>query len=250
VGKVSDGNEVNWERKVLEKLALEALAEQKRGRRWGIFFKLLGFGYLALLLVVALDLGKGDHVAEGAKFTALVDLQGVIKAKGDANAEHVISALQAAFEDKHTAGVILRINSPGRQSGAVGHHQRRDASPARKVPGDSAACGGRGRLRFGRLLRGRRRRQDLRGQGQHRRLDRRADGWLRLHRHHGQARRRAPPADRRRKQGLSRSLLAAERDTTRTMPSRCWARSTSSSSTWCARGAASASRKRRRCFPA
>jgi hypothetical protein len=25
VGKVSDGNEVNWERKVLEKLALEAL---------------------------------------------------------------------------------------------------------------------------------------------------------------------------------------------------------------------------------
>jgi protease-4 len=67
VGKVSDGNDVNWERKVLEKLALEALAEQKRGRRWGIFFKLLGFGYLALLLVVALDLGKGEHVADGAK---------------------------------------------------------------------------------------------------------------------------------------------------------------------------------------
>jgi nitrite reductase/ring-hydroxylating ferredoxin subunit len=68
VGKVSDGNDVNWERKVLEKLALEALAEQKRGRRWGIFFKLLGFGYLALLLVVALDLGKGEHVADGAKY--------------------------------------------------------------------------------------------------------------------------------------------------------------------------------------
>jgi protease-4 len=128
VGKVSDGNEANWERKVLEKLALEALAEQKRGRRWGIFFKLLGFGYLALLLVVALDLGKGDHVAEGAKFTALVDLQGVIKAKGDANAEHVISALQAAFEDKHTAGVILRINSPGGspvQSGIINDEMRR-----------------------------------------------------------------------------------------------------------------------------
>jgi protease-4 len=97
VGKVSDGNELNWERKVLEKLALEALAEQKRSRRWGIFFKLLGFGYLALLLVVALDLGKSDHVAEGTKFTALVDLQGVIKSKGDANAEHVISALAGGF---------------------------------------------------------------------------------------------------------------------------------------------------------
>ena len=69
-------NDVNWERKVLEKLALEALAEQRRGRRWGIFFKLLGFGYLAVVLVLALDLGSGDKVAEGEKFTALVNLNG------------------------------------------------------------------------------------------------------------------------------------------------------------------------------
>ena len=147
---MSDGNEANWERKVLEKLALEALAEQKRGRRWGIFFKLLGFGYLALLLVVALDLGKGDHVDEGAKFTALVDLQGVIKAKGDANAEHVTSALQAAFEDKHTAGVILRINSPGGspvQSGIINDEMRRlrgkyPAIPLHVVVEDVCASGG------------------------------------------------------------------------------------------------------------
>ena len=147
---MSDGNEANWERKVLEKLALEALAEQKRGRRWGIFFKLLGFGYLALLLVVALDLGKGDNVAEGAKFTALVDLQGVIKAKGDANAEHVTSALQAAFEDKHTAGVILRINSPGGspvQSGIINDEMRRlrgkyPAIPLHVVVEDVCASGG------------------------------------------------------------------------------------------------------------
>ena len=121
-------NDVNWERKVLEKLALEALAEQRRGRRWGIFFKLLGFGYLALVLVLALDLGSGDKVAEGEKFTALVNLNGVIKAKGDSNAEDVISSLQAAFEDKHTAGVILRINSPGGspvQSGIINDEIRR-----------------------------------------------------------------------------------------------------------------------------
>ena len=79
-------NEVNWERKVLEKLALEALAEQRRGRRWGIFFKLLGFGYLAALLFLALDLGQGDKLADGDKFTALVNLNGVIRAKGDASA--------------------------------------------------------------------------------------------------------------------------------------------------------------------
>lgn len=143
-------NDVNWERKVLEKLALEALAEQRRGRRWGIFFKLLGFGYLALVLVLALDLGSGDKVAEGEKFTALVNLNGVIKAKGDSNAEDVISSLQAAFEDKHTAGVILRINSPGGspvQSGIINDEMRRLRAkhpdiPLHVVVEDVCASGG------------------------------------------------------------------------------------------------------------
>ncbi len=141
---------MNWERKVLEKLALEALAEQRRGRRWGIFFKLLGFGYLAVILVLALGVGQGDHVAADAKFTALVDLSGVIKAKGDANAENIITGLQAAFEDKHTAGVILRINSPGGspvQSGIINDEMRRlrtkyPAIPLHVVVEDVCASGG------------------------------------------------------------------------------------------------------------
>ncbi len=134
---MSDSNEQQWERKVLEKLAMEALAEQRRGRRWGIFFKLLGFTYLVVVLGVALDWGQGDKVAEGAKFTALVSLDGVIKAKGDANAEHVISALQAAFEDKHTAGVILRINSPGGspvQSGIINDEMLRLRAKYPEIP--------------------------------------------------------------------------------------------------------------------
>ena len=128
---------MQWERKVLEKLALEALAEQRRGRRWGIFFKLLGFGYLAVILGLALDWGAADKLADGAKFTALVNLNGVIKAKGDANAEHIISGLQAAFEDKHTAGVILRINSPGGspvQSGIINDEMRRLRAAHPEIP--------------------------------------------------------------------------------------------------------------------
>lgn len=147
---MSDSNETQWERKVLEKLALEALAEQRRGRRWGIFFKLLGFGYLALVLGLLVDWGQADKLADGAKFTALVNLNGVIKAKGDANAEHVISGLQAAFEDKHTAGVILRINSPGGspvQSGIINDEIRRlraahPAIPLHVVVEDVCASGG------------------------------------------------------------------------------------------------------------
>jgi protease-4 len=143
-------NDVQWERKVLEKLAMEALAEQRRGRRWGIFFKVLGFAYLAVILSLVVDWGQADKVADGAKFTALVNLNGVIKAKGDANAEHVVSGLQAAFEDKHTAGVILRINSPGGspvQSGIINDEMTRlraayPAIPLHVVVEDVCASGG------------------------------------------------------------------------------------------------------------
>ncbi len=134
---MADGNEVNWERRVLENLAQEVVAEQRRKRRWGIFFKLLGFGYLAVVLGLAMDWGQSDRIADGAKFTALVNLNGVIKAKGDANAEHVIGALQAAFEDKHTAGVILRINSPGGspvQSGIINDEIRRLRAKHPNIP--------------------------------------------------------------------------------------------------------------------
>jgi protease-4 len=40
-------------------------------------------------------------------------LNGTITATGDASAEKIVASLQAAFKDKNTQGVILRINSPG-----------------------------------------------------------------------------------------------------------------------------------------
>ena len=105
--------EKNWERETLEKLAFSTLKEQTKRRRWGIFFKLLTFAYLTFLIFTVFEWsGNGDLIAEG-KHTALVDLDGVIDAKGDASADKIISALQSAFKDKDTKGVILRINSPG-----------------------------------------------------------------------------------------------------------------------------------------
>ena len=104
----------NWERKVLEKVALAAVDEQRRARRWGIFFKLLGFAYLGAILLMAAEIeGWGGEGKHGGRHTALVEMQGVIQAKGDANADDILAALQAAFDDKGTAGVVLRINSPG-----------------------------------------------------------------------------------------------------------------------------------------
>lgn len=60
-------------------------------------------------------MGDGRQVVgkHGDKHTALVELKGVIAPDADASADNIVSALRAAFEDKKTAGVILRINSPG-----------------------------------------------------------------------------------------------------------------------------------------
>lgn len=106
----------HWERDVLEKIATEGLKEQRRARRWGIFFKLLGFGYLLIGLLMFVPFISdtrqvtGKH---GEKHTALVELQGVIMPDSEASADNVVTGLRAAFEDKKSAGVILRINSPG-----------------------------------------------------------------------------------------------------------------------------------------
>ncbi len=102
-----------WERNLLEGLALSSLKEQRRSRRWGIFFKSLTFIYLFVLLFLAMGwLGSGS-VRLSDKHTALVDLQGVISDDSVSSADNVIKGLQLAFEDQNTQGVILRINSPG-----------------------------------------------------------------------------------------------------------------------------------------
>ena len=104
--------EADWERGLIEKLAGAALKEQRRARRWGIFFKLLTFAYLTVLVLLVLDWRGPDGLAAG-KHTALVDVVGVIDARGDSSADRVTEALQNAFKNKNTQGVILRINSPG-----------------------------------------------------------------------------------------------------------------------------------------
>src|SRR5436190_14159600 len=104
-------NDGRWERDVLEKLAMEALKEQRRARRWGIFFKLLLFAYVTVAVLLAID-WKSPGGKEG-RHTALVEITGVIAPGSDASAEKVITALNSAFKDKGTQGVVLRINSPG-----------------------------------------------------------------------------------------------------------------------------------------
>ncbi len=141
----------NWERNVLEKLAMSAIQEQRRTRRWGIFFKLLTFAYLFFLFAMVADMvgNDGDGLA-GGKHTALIEVRGVIAADSMANADNLIGSLQDAYADKRTVGIILRVNSPGGspvQAGLVNDEIKRLRAlhpeiPLHVVVEDMCASGG------------------------------------------------------------------------------------------------------------
>jgi len=105
-------NNTSWEREVLTQLAESSLKEQRRSRRWGIFFKLLTFAYIGGILYMYGDASL-TKVSLSEKHTALVEVNGVIADNEEASADKIVTALREAFDNKHSAGVILRINSPG-----------------------------------------------------------------------------------------------------------------------------------------
>ncbi len=109
----SSGKQPDFERQLVERMSYEFLREQRRARRWGIFFKFLAFGYVSVLLILSFPSVWQQGPFSADKVTALVDVQGIIAHGSEANADAIVSGLRAAFKNEATAGVILRINSPG-----------------------------------------------------------------------------------------------------------------------------------------
>ncbi len=134
---MSEENTNNWERGVLEKLAMSAIQEQRRARHWGIFFKVLTLGYLFLILFLVMGWAGGKVDGSLGKHTALIELNGVISADSNANADNLIGSLQDAFKDKNTAAVLIRCNSPGGspvQAGLVNDEMRRLRGQHPEIP--------------------------------------------------------------------------------------------------------------------
>ena len=106
------GNE--W--KLLEKAVLASVEEQRRARRWGIFFKFLTFAYVFLLLVI---MGKGcstttTNTSAAGPHIAVVDIVGTIASdKQSVNSNDTIKSLKKAYENSNSQAVVLNINSPG-----------------------------------------------------------------------------------------------------------------------------------------
>jgi len=139
-----------WEREVVTQLAEASLKEQRRSRRWGIIFKLLTFAYIGFIIYMFSEASNLTTVSISEKHTALVELNGVIADTEKASADHVVTALRDAFENENSAGVILRINSPGGspvQSGYIYDEMRRlqkeyPDKPLYAVISDICASGG------------------------------------------------------------------------------------------------------------
>ena len=115
--KEDKGNKDNsgWEREVIEKLALSAVTEQRRTRRWGIFFKSLMFVYLAVILGISLypTLKQSMGSSDGEGHTAIINITGMIAEGQATNADSVIKSLRNAVKNEETKGIILHANSPG-----------------------------------------------------------------------------------------------------------------------------------------
>lgn len=101
-----------WEREVLEKLAFATLAEQRARRRWNIFFRFVTLALVGLGFWLAFDMGAAESEKVG-QHTALVEIDGTIETGSSGAADTVIPALNSAFEDEGSVGVVLHINSPG-----------------------------------------------------------------------------------------------------------------------------------------
>ncbi len=101
----------SWEQSLIETVLLAQVQEQKRRRRWTVFFRLMGFAVFFWMIFHYYYPSTSGYLAQS--HTALVELSGEISADAEANADAIVGGLRQAFEQPNAKGVIIRINSPG-----------------------------------------------------------------------------------------------------------------------------------------
>ncbi len=111
-GKEIDPTDEHRDWRMIDKIIGETFTEQKKARRWGIFFKCATLVYLLVILTLAYNASPGD-IALKEEHTALIRIDGVIAADKPANANSIAEALDKAFEAPMAKAIILAINSPG-----------------------------------------------------------------------------------------------------------------------------------------
>lgn len=92
------------------------LTEQRRARRWKLFFRLM------LLMIVLVTLFTSVYsvfwaspsvAGPAQRHLGIVEVNGVIASDSPANAQRIIRGLNRAWDADNAAAVVLHINSPG-----------------------------------------------------------------------------------------------------------------------------------------
>lgn len=109
----TSAGDISWERNVLRDLAFAAIKEQRAKRRWGYVFKAFILLYLVAFLILSFKPAGLKSVTSADAHTALVDINGVIAADAEANADTIVTGIRNAFESETAKGLILRLNTPG-----------------------------------------------------------------------------------------------------------------------------------------
>ncbi|WP_077242686.1 S49 family peptidase [Oceanospirillum linum] len=114
---VEAADPVRQQNEMMQTWLMETLKEQRRTRRWKLFFRF----FRAIVVLVALvffwqsanKVGGGDDGAVSGDHVAVVNVLGQIGEEQEANADSLIRGIRAAFGNKGTRALILNINSPG-----------------------------------------------------------------------------------------------------------------------------------------
>jgi len=103
----------NHDDQIVKEIARETVSELRKTRRWRNFFYSLFALYIFVFLAIYMANNLSSLGLIGEQHTALVDINGIIAEDMEASADNIVSGLRAAYEDSNTAGIIIRINSPG-----------------------------------------------------------------------------------------------------------------------------------------
>lgn len=98
---------------IAREIARETVSELRKTRRWRNFFYAIFALYLLGFFIIYLGNNAGPMGLTGKKHTALIDINGVIADDAEASADNIVTGLRTAYKNDNTAGIILRINSPG-----------------------------------------------------------------------------------------------------------------------------------------
>ncbi|ART61818.1 signal peptide peptidase SppA [Kushneria marisflavi] len=97
---------------MMERWLLEMVREQRRTRRWKIFFRLLFWSFWIVIAAAVVFMVTGEQESMTSRKVGVVKIEGVIDSQSPASAERVIRGLNDAWQGPETA-VVLDINSPG-----------------------------------------------------------------------------------------------------------------------------------------